>query len=91
MNFELLDFIANVLDHFIQLVEVLLMKSNDVSQKISLLLLSLNGSFQFGNWYGVVGGKRECSSSSDKRSNVPMASLTFRYMGKACQKILKKI
>ena len=43
LNLELGDFIANVLDHPVELVQVLFMDVNNVSQKISFVFLSLNG------------------------------------------------
>jgi hypothetical protein len=43
LNLELGDFIANVLDHPVQLMQMLFMDVNNVSQKISFVFLSLNG------------------------------------------------
>ncbi len=90
LDFELLNFIANVLDHLVQLVEVLFMKPDDVSQKISLLFLGFNGGLQLGDLDCVVGEQRECSSGSDKRGDVPLSSLSFWIVRKTCQKILKE-
>ncbi len=47
LDFELLDFIANVFDHFVQLMEVLFVDVNNVCQKIHFILLFLNGCLQF--------------------------------------------
>ena len=66
------------------------MNVNDISQKVSLLLLFFNGCFQFGDLDGVVGGQRECGSGSDEGSDVPLAALTFLHMRKACQKIIEE-
>jgi hypothetical protein len=86
---ELLKFIAYVLDHLIQFVKKLFMKPDDVSQKISLSFLGFNGRFQLGDLDRVVGGQCECSSGSDERGNVPLSSLMFWNVRKACQKILE--
>jgi len=43
LNLELGDFIANVLDHPVELMQMLFMDVNNVSQKISFVFLSLNG------------------------------------------------
>ena len=43
LDLELGDFIANVIDHPVQLVEMLLVDVDNVSQKISFLLLCFNG------------------------------------------------
>ncbi len=88
LNFELSDFVPNVLNHLVQLVEVLLMKSDDISEKISLLFLSLNGGLQFRDLNGVVGGQRECGGRSDKRGNVPLVLLAFWNVREAGKKIL---
>ncbi len=90
LNFELFDFITNVLDHLVQLLEVLLMKSNDISQEICSLFLGFNGGLQFENLNGVVGGQCECGGCSNKGGNVPLALLTFQNVRKACQKIFEK-
>jgi hypothetical protein len=90
LNFELLGFVPNVLNHLVQLVEVLLMKPDDINKKICLLFLSCNGSLQLRNLNSVVGGQHECSGRSDKRGDVPLASLTFRNMREAGQKILEE-
>ena len=84
LNFELLDFIANVFDHLVQLMEVLFVDVNNVCKQICFLLLFFNGCLQFGDLDGVVGGQRECGGGSDKRSDVPLMGLTFWYMRKAC-------
>jgi hypothetical protein len=63
---------------------------NNVSQKISFLLLCFNGCFQFGDLDSVVGGQRKCGRGSDEGGNVPLASLTFWHMRKASQKILEE-
>jgi hypothetical protein len=90
LNLELLDFIANVFDHLVQLMEVLFVNVNNVRKKIRFLLLFFNGCFQFGNLDGVVGGQRECGGGSDEGSDVPLAGLTFLHMRKACQKIVEE-
>ncbi len=90
LNSELLDFIANVFDHLIQLMEVLFVDVNNVCKQICFLLLFFNGCLQFGNLKGVEGGQRESGSGSDERSNVPLTALTFLYVRKACQKIIEK-
>ena len=90
MNFELLDFIANVFDHLIQLMEVLFVDMNNVHKQIRFLLLFLNGCLQFGDLYGVVGGQRESDGGSDERSDVPLTALTFLHVRKACQKIIEE-
>jgi hypothetical protein len=41
-------------------------------------------------WTVFVGGQRECRSGSNERGDVPLSSLTFWDMRKACQKILEK-
>ncbi len=56
LNFELLDFITNVFDHLVQLMEVLFVDVNNVRKQIRFLLLFFNGCLQFGDLYGVVGG-----------------------------------
>ncbi len=66
------------------------MKPDDISEKICLLFLCLNCGFQFGNLDRVLGGQREPGGCSDERGNVPLSSLTFWNMWKACQKILEK-
>ena len=43
LNLELGDFIANVLDHPVKLMQMLFMDVNNVSQKISFVFLSLDG------------------------------------------------
>ena len=43
LNLELGDFIANILDHPVELMQMLFMDVNNVSQKISFVFLSLNG------------------------------------------------
>jgi len=43
LNLELGDFIANVFDHPVELMQMLFMDVNNVSQKISFVFLSLNG------------------------------------------------
>ncbi len=43
LNLELGDFIANVIDYPVQLVEMLLVDVDNVSQKVSFLFLCLNG------------------------------------------------
>ena len=65
-NFELFDFVPNVLNHLVQLVEVLLMKPDDINKKICLLFLSYNGSLQLRNLNSVVGGQHECGRRSDE-------------------------
>jgi hypothetical protein len=90
LNFELLDFIANVFDHFVQLMEVLLVDVNNVRKQIHFLLLFFNGCLQFGDLDGVVGGQRECGGGGDKRSDVPLPALTFLHVRKACQKIIEE-
>ncbi len=66
LNLELLDFIPNVLDHFVQLVKVLLMKPGNISEKICFLFLCFYGSLQFGNLHCVVGGQCESRSCGNK-------------------------
>ncbi len=87
---ELLNFIANILDHFVQLVEMLFVQPDDVSRKIRLLFLGFNDGLQLGDLDRVVGGQRECSSGSDERGDVSLSSLSFWNVPKACQKILEK-
>jgi hypothetical protein len=43
LNLELGDFIANVVDHPVQLMKVLFMNVDNVSQKISFLFLRFDG------------------------------------------------
>ena len=43
LNLELGNFIANVLDHPVELVQMLFMDVNNVSQKISFVFLSFDG------------------------------------------------
>jgi hypothetical protein len=43
LDLELGDFIANVIDHPVQLVEMLLVDVDNISQKVSFLFLSFNG------------------------------------------------
>jgi hypothetical protein len=90
LNLELLDFIANVFDHLVQLMEVLFVDVNNVRKKIRFLLLFFNGCLQFGDLDGVVGGQRECGGGSDKGSDVPLTALTFLHVRKACQKIVEE-
>ncbi len=90
LDFELVEFIPNILDHFVQLMQVLLVKPDDISQKISLLFLRFNFGFQFGDLDRVVGGQRECQSCGNEGSNVPLAALTLWNVGRACQKIFEK-
>jgi hypothetical protein len=66
LNFEFLDFVPNVLNHLVQLVEVLLVKPDNIRKKICLLFLSFNGRLQLRNLDGVLGGQRECGGRSDK-------------------------
>ncbi len=90
LNFECLDFFANVVNHLVQLMQVLLMELDDVSEKISLLFLGFDGGFEFGDLNRVVRGQRESSGCCDEGGHVPLSSLSLRYMWKACQKVLKK-
>jgi hypothetical protein len=90
LNFELLDFIANVFDHLIQLMEVLFVDVNNVRKQIRFLLFFFNRCLQFGDLDGVVGGQRECGGGSDERSDVPLTALTFLHVRKACQKIIEE-
>ncbi len=54
LNLELLDFVPNVLDHFVQLVKVLFMKLDNVNEKIwtetelKFVRLSENGIDEYG-------------------------------------------
>ncbi len=59
LNFECLDFLANVIDHLVQLMQVLLMELDDVGEKISFLFLGFDGGFEFGDLHSVVRGQRE--------------------------------
>jgi hypothetical protein len=91
LNLELGDFIANVLNHPVELVEMLLMDVNNVGQKISFVFLSLNGGFQLRDLDRVVGGQRQRRRCYGERSNVPLTSLAFGHMRKTCQEILEKV
>jgi len=91
LDLELLDFIANVFDHRVQLVEMLFLDVNDVSQKIGFLLLCFDGRFQFGDLNSVVGGQCECGRGSDEGGNVPLASHTFWHMRKVGQEVFEEI
>ncbi len=90
LNLELLDFVSNVLNHFVQLVKMLFMKFDDVGEEISLLLLGLNCSLLFGNLHCVVCGQHECGSGGNEPGDVPLSSLTFRNVRKACKKVLEE-
>ncbi len=90
LNFEFLDFVPNVLNHLVQLVEVLLVKPDYICEKICLLSLGYNGGLQFRNLDGVVGGQRECGGRSDERGDAPLASLAFRNVREAGKKILEE-
>jgi hypothetical protein len=69
---------------------VLIVKSKDVGQQIGFLFLGLNSGLKFGYLDSVVCGQRECRGSSDKGSDVPLLSLTFRSMWKAGKKVLEE-
>jgi hypothetical protein len=87
---ESFEFIADVVDHVIQLVKVLTVETDDVSQQISFLFLGLNRGFTFGDLDGVVSGQHQGRSISYKRSDVPLWGLTFQNAWKAGKKVLEK-
>ncbi len=61
-----------------------------MDEKICLLFLGFYGRLQFRNLDRVVGGQRECGGRSDKRGDVPLASLAFRKLREAGKKILEE-
>ncbi len=54
LDLELLDFVPNVFDHFVQLIKVLFMQFDDVSQLISFLFLGLDCSLELENLHCVI-------------------------------------
>jgi hypothetical protein len=71
-------------------MQMLLMELDDVCEKISFLFLGFDGGFKFGDLHRVVRGQRESGGCCNERGHVPLSSLSFRYVWKACQKVLKK-
>ncbi len=90
LNLELLKFIANVLDHVIEILKMLFIKASNVCQQICFLLFGLNSNLEFGDLYGVVCGQCQGRGSCNQKSNVPLASLMFWNMLKACKKVMEE-
>jgi hypothetical protein len=91
LNFYKLELLSNVIHHPIQLVQVLLMKFTDVSQEVSLGLLSLDGHLELQDLHGVVGGESESCCGSHEGGHVPLAKMAFVDMRETHEKVLKKL
>ena len=75
---------ADVVDHVVQLVHVMLVKLGNVRQEVRFCLLCLNCRFELGDLHRVVCGQRERCGCSAKSDDVPLSALSLVNMGKAC-------